>query len=78
MGFWGENWRVHERKPKNRVAYSGAARMASSWRAQGELPSSAPMFLVVKGTRGRSRLFQTDSFDVFDCSIAFLDGIHEL
>jgi hypothetical protein len=71
MGFWGENWRVHERKPKNRAAYSGAARMASSWRAQGELPSSAPMFLVDPGTRGQSRLFQIDSFDVFDCTIAF-------
>jgi len=31
-GFWGENWRVHDRKPKNRASYSGAAHLASSGR----------------------------------------------
>jgi len=32
MGFWGENGRVLERKPKNRDVCSGAARLASSRR----------------------------------------------
>jgi len=66
MGFWGENLRVPERKPKNRVVCFGAARLASSWRAHRELSSPAPMFLVFSGTRGRSGAFQTDSFDILN------------
>lgn len=46
MRFWGENWWVPDRKLKNRVSCFGA-RQASSWLAQDELPSSAPLFLVV-------------------------------
>jgi len=41
------------------------------WRAQGELPSPAPMFWVVLDIPSRSGRFQTDSFDVFKLSKPF-------
>ena len=78
--FWGQIWeeskngifgwklRVPERKPENRVACPCAVHEASSWRAGGELPSSATMFLVVLGILSRSEPFHADSFDVIKLS----------